>query len=206
MDSMHDELLPLFPLSAVLLPQNPLPLHIFEDRYKEMIGRVLREGGEFGVVLAAGQGILPAGCTATVQEVTKEYPDGRLDIVTIGHRRFTIRSVDQELGYARGDVEYFDDEEPGASPALREQAAAACRPLIEEGLDLDEPQLSYLLARPVTDPLFRQQLLMLRSERERLERLIAYVPGYLAAQKQAEARRETAGKNGHGKLPPGLIH
>ncbi|MCC6536095.1 MAG: LON peptidase substrate-binding domain-containing protein [Bryobacterales bacterium] len=203
---MHDTLLPLFPLSVVLLPQNPLPLHIFEDRYKEMIGRVLREGGEFGVVLAAGQGILPAGCTATVQEVTKEYPDGRLDIVTIGRRRFTIRAVDQELAYARGEVEFFEDDEPGAPAALREQAAAACRPILEEGLDLDDPQLSFLLAQPITDSLFRQQMLMLRSERERLERLITFLPGYLAAQKQAAARREAAGKNGHGKLPPGLVH
>jgi Lon protease-like protein len=66
---MHDELLPLFPLEVVLLPQNYLPLHIFEERYKEMIGEAIAENREFGIVLATEGGIVNTGCTASIGTV-----------------------------------------------------------------------------------------------------------------------------------------
>ena len=69
--NMQDGLLPLFPLQVVLLPGSQLPLHIFEDRYKEMIGEVLRDKLEFGVVLASEKGIVNTGCTATIDRVLK---------------------------------------------------------------------------------------------------------------------------------------
>jgi Lon protease-like protein len=81
---MRRELLPLFPLAVVLLPRNTLPLHIFEERYKEMIGLVIETGEEFGVVLAAKEGIARVGCTASIEQVLQRYPDGRLDIITLG--------------------------------------------------------------------------------------------------------------------------
>src|ERR1700686_5363777 len=70
--SMQDGLLPLFPLQVVLLPGSQLPLHIFEERYKEMIGEVLRDKLEFGVVLASEKGIVNTGCTASVDRVLRE--------------------------------------------------------------------------------------------------------------------------------------
>src|SRR5439155_16695042 len=82
--------LPLFPLHVVLLPEAELPLHIFEDRYKEMIAEVLRDKIEFGVVLANERGIVNTGCTAVIERVLREYPDGRLDILALGRRRFEI--------------------------------------------------------------------------------------------------------------------
>ena len=78
---MQQELLPLFPLEVVLFPRTQFPLHIFEDRYKEMIGDAVRDNSEFGIVLTAEKGIVSTGCTAVVEEVTQRYPDGRLDIV-----------------------------------------------------------------------------------------------------------------------------
>jgi Lon protease-like protein len=108
---MHDDLLPLFPLAVVLLPHNQLPLHIFEDRYKQMIADVMASGSEFGVVLAAGQGLMSNGCTATVEELLKEYPDGPMDILTLGRRRFAIEVVNVEMDYLRAKVNYFDDDE-----------------------------------------------------------------------------------------------
>ena len=210
MVSMHEDLLPLFPLGLVLLPHNRLPLHIFEDRYKQMIGAAIAAGSEFGVVLATGQGLMSNGCTATVEELMKEYPDGRMDIITMGRRRFSIESVNQELDYVRAQVVYFDDREIAAPAALRDSAMTICRQLPqlehETGDEIDpaSPQLSFQLAGRVTDPEFRQQLLGMRSEQERLEKLIAYVPGYLKHSQQAERLKEVAGKNGHGKLPPGL--
>ncbi len=207
---MHEDLLPLFPLGLVLLPHNRLPLHIFEDRYKQMIGAVMAAGSEFGVVLATGQGLMSNGCTATVEELMKEYPDGRMDIITMGRRRFTIESVNQELDYVRAQVVYFDDHEIAAPAALRDSALALCRQLpqpeheVELEIDPAGPQLSFQLAGRVSDPEFLQQLLGMRSEQERLEKLIAYVPGYLKHSQQTERLKEVAGKNGHGKLPPEL--
>lgn len=209
MVSMHEELLPLFPLGVVLLPNTPLPLHIFEDRYKEMMKVVMESGSEFGVVLAAGRGLMPVGCTATVEEVLQKYDDGRLDIVTLGRRRFAISSVNQDLDYLRAAVSYFDDEAPAAPASLREKAVEICRALPRADPDEDPerpagPQLSFQLARHITDLEFRQQLLAIRSESERLEKLIGFVPGYVEHARQADRLREVAPKNGHGKHPPGL--
>ena len=77
-------LLPLFPLEVVLLPGTPLPLHIFEPRYKEMIGECLANDAPFGVVRALEEGIAEVGCTAEIITVTKEYPDGRMDLICRG--------------------------------------------------------------------------------------------------------------------------
>src|SRR3954469_20947191 len=103
--------LPLFPLHVVLLPDGELPLHIFEDRYKEMIAEVIREKIEFGVVLASEKGIVNTGCTAVIERVLREYPDGRLDILAVGRRRFEIERVNDERAFLRGEVDYFDDED-----------------------------------------------------------------------------------------------
>src|ERR1700726_2992722 len=115
--------LPLFPFQVVLLPDAELPLHIFEDRYKEMIAEVLRDKIEFGVVLANEEGIVNTGCTAIVERVLREYPDGRLDILTLGRRRFEIERVNEDRAFLRGEVDYFDDED--ATPPEDEFRARA---------------------------------------------------------------------------------
>src|SRR6185312_12382338 len=104
---MQQELLPLFPLPLVLFPGARLPIHVFEDRYKEMIGEVLREGREFGVVQAGEKGIVNTGCTAAVDRVLKQYPDGRMDVLTVGRRRFEIILLNDERPYLRGAVDFF---------------------------------------------------------------------------------------------------
>ena len=195
---MSEPLLPLFPLAVVLLPSNTLPLHIFEDRYKEMIGQALATGEEFGVVLAADGGIARVGCTATVEEVTKRYPDGRLDIVTLGRRRFAIHEIDQGMAYVRGEVEFFSDEETESPPPLRERALEVCREVGPSGRELlDDPQLSFRLAGGIDDVEFRQQMLMSRSEADRLRRLIEFVPRYLVRQQRIDRMKRAAGHNGH---------
>src|SRR3569832_176450 len=114
---MQQGLLPLFPLEVVLMPGGHLPLHIFEERYKEMVGEALRDKSEFGIVLVTGKGLAEIGCTATIEGVLKEYPDGRLDIVTIGRRRFEILLVNEERDFLRGAVEFFDDDSDAPAPA-----------------------------------------------------------------------------------------
>jgi Lon protease-like protein len=110
------KLLPLFPLQLVVFPGSATPLHIFEDRYKEMVGEAEAAGTEFGIVLARDGGIMNAGCTVLVESVLKRYPDGRFDVLTRGQRRFMIQSLNQEKEYLRGEVEYYSDDDSESAP------------------------------------------------------------------------------------------
>jgi Lon protease-like protein len=97
--------LPLFPLNVVLFPRQPLPLHIFEQRYRTMIKQCIDNNEPFGVVLAYESDV-PAeiGTTARVTDV-KRLPDGRMDIMTVGEERFRILNLrESEHGYLIGDV------------------------------------------------------------------------------------------------------
>ena len=102
--------IPLFPLGLVLLPQMPLPLHIFEERYKLLIGECLDNNKEFGIVYFNGTDIQAIGCTASVQKVLKRYEDGRLDILTLGENRFEISAMYDHKPYLQAAVTLFDDE------------------------------------------------------------------------------------------------
>lgn len=201
---MQDGLLPLFPLQVVLLPGGDLPLHIFEERYKEMIGEVIRERREFGVVLAGEKGIVNTGCTATVDKVLRQYPDGRLDILTRGRRRFEIVTLNDERAFLRGEVQFFDDEDFGpASPEIQQRAMdgfnrlralTSDAPIGETG----NPQLSFRMAQAVTDMAFRQAILATRSEAERLRQIADFLPDYLERRRRIEHVKEVAPCNGHG--------
>jgi len=155
---MQDGLLPLFPLQVVLLPGSQLPLHIFEERYKEMIGEVLRDKLEFGVILASSRGIVDTGCTGTVDRVLREYPDGRLDIMVRGRRRFEVLLLNEERSFLRGSVEFFDDDElnPDAPPDLLQDVISSFNELqslsSSDPLDPEkahDPQLSFRVAQDV---------------------------------------------------------
>lgn len=207
---MQETLLPLFPLEAVLLPSNVLPLHIFEDRYKEMIGDAIRDKTEFGVVQAGEKGILNLGCTAVVDKVVTEYPDGRMDILTVGRRRFEILFLDQEKSYLRGAVNFFDDEDPAeASAQLRKAVLALYEVLrktdesLQEAPAADDPYLSFKIAEKVADLSFRQTLLAMRSENDRLTHIQQFLPEYLANLKRARHIHRVARTNGHGFLTTG---
>jgi Lon protease-like protein len=201
---MQDALLPLFPLRVVLLPGARLPLHIFEDRYKEMIGNAVRDGSEFGVVQAGEKGILNIGCTATVQEVVNKYEDGRLDILTIGRRRFEIFLLDEEKTYLRAAVTFFDDEDAAPAPVeLKAMALAGLKLLSAEDeaaetLDHTGSQLSFKVGQLIADLHFRQLLLAIRSETERLRQIASYLPDYLAKLKRVAHIKKVAPTNGHG--------
>jgi hypothetical protein len=127
---MQPVLLPLFPLQVVLLPGAELPLHIFEDRYKEMMREVIRDRLEFGVVLANEKGIVNTGCTATVEQVLRQYPDGRMDLLTRGRRRFEIVRLNDERAFLRGSVDFFDDDDSAAAaPEIQKRAIDGYRQL-----------------------------------------------------------------------------
>jgi Lon protease-like protein len=126
------ELLPLFPLGAVLYPGMLLPLHVFEDRYRRLV-RDLLDGPEprrFGVIairkgretgVEGVQSLYQIGCTATLRRV-EEREDGRFDLVTVGTQRFRLLALDQTLPYLQGEVEMLADEtvdRAGAAPLVR---------------------------------------------------------------------------------------
>jgi len=199
-----DALLPLFPLDAVLFPGTPLPLHIFEPRYKEMISECLAQHRTFGVVRAVDQGLAEIGCTAEIVTVVKEYPDGRLDLVTEGRQRFELLRVNQERSFLQAEVAMVDDE-PG-TPAQADAARAVqlhSDLLAIAGAKQDLPAaipslLSFHLAGSLPLDLdFKQKLLSLRSEGERLTLLISYLETIIPNLRRAALARERAGGNGH---------
>jgi Lon protease-like protein len=202
---MQDGLLPLFPLQLVLFPHTPLPLHIFEDRYKEMIAEVRRTHGEFGVVQAGERGIMNTGCTAMVERVIQTYEDGRMDILAMGRRRFEIVSLNDEKSYLRGEVQYFDDEDPGSgTEELQKKAIAGFYDVKElEGVEVlgtpkpGDPLLSFQLAQLIPDLNFRQVLLATRSEAERIKALADFFPQYVQKQKYTSKMKSLARRNGH---------
>jgi Lon protease-like protein len=199
-----DSLIPLFPLDVVLFPGTPLPLHIFEPRYKEMIGECLAHRQNFGVVRAVEQGLAEVGCMAEIITVVKEYPDGRLDLVTEGRKRFELLSINEERSFLRAEILVLEDE-PGS--ALASDTARA----IELHSDLlaitgakqdlsgaDPSALSFYLAGSLPLDLdFKQKLLAVRSESERISLLIEYFSSIIPKIQRAARAREKAGGNGH---------
>jgi len=201
---MAAQLLPLFPFSVVLPPAMPLPLHIFEPRYKEMFGDLREPSDEFGVVLAKDEGIVNIGCSARVEHVVNRYEDGRLDLIAIGARRFQIDSLDQSKSYLQAAVEFFDDENV-ADPAsdLAARAQAAYRELLQleevEPPETRSARLSFQIGQLIRDLDKRQALLALRSESERLDFILKTLPEYIARQQRTLLAKRVAPQNGHAK-------
>lgn len=198
------QLLPIFPLDSVLLPGVTLSLHIFEPRYKEMIEECLTGKKSFGVVRAKpDEGIAEIGCTAEILELTKRYEDGRMDIVTIGRRRFEIIEVNHDRNFIQADVLFVDDEEAIPNLEERQQALELYEQILDAvGSDTDveteSTLLSYQLAGSLPIDLdFKQALLGIRSETERIGGLIDFFEAILPKLQKAARRRDKAGGNGH---------
>lgn len=211
---MDDLLLPLFPLETVLLPEEPLPLHIFEERYKLMIGECLRAKStgsgqqEFGVVLAQGQEMRTVGCTARIINVTRKYADGRMDIFTVGGRRFEILYTSEEEPYLRAAVHFFEDDEGSDTPVegdaeraieLFRQAIQRLNKSTEMPIHFPRPYryLSFRIASPLPlDLEFKQQILALRNESERLRRVSGLIEKLIAQLNFVQKAKSKAGGNG----------
>jgi Lon protease-like protein len=199
-------LLPLFPLQLVVFPGSAIPLHIIEERYREMVGEAAAAGSEFGIVLAKDGGIVNSGCTVKVETVLQRYPDGRFDVMTRGQRRFVIQSLDQEKAYLRGEVEYFNDEPDDLAPVELRRKAIAAYSTIQTALesedeaapDESDPLLSFHLAEKIDDLDFRNVLQRSRSETERLRSFIDFSGAYVERKQYAAKMKVLAPTNGHG--------
>jgi Lon protease-like protein len=115
-------LLPLFPLDLVLLPGVPVPLHIFEPRYKEMVKECLDQKRPFGIVRAKDEAFVNTGCTAEIINVLKSYPDGRMNILVEGQKRFEVLQVNQDRSFLQAEVFYLEDEDDPAAKSDVEKA------------------------------------------------------------------------------------
>jgi ATP-dependent Lon protease len=213
--------LPLFPLPVVLFPGVPLPLHIFEPRYRQMLLDIRLANNLFGLAYfdsTSAEGETPPvghiGCVAEVTE-TQTFPDGRSNILTLGVIRYRIDSyVDSGAPYLVADVTYFEDNEEdesllaGASKEVAEtftRIAQAVRTINDERAALPdisntEPQrLSFLVAAAMEiDADLKQELLELRSTSERLQRLRGMLAIAVKGYEERARIHELAKSNGHG--------
>ncbi len=197
--------IPLFPLDVVLFPGALLPLHIFEERYKEMIGLCLERQRSFGVVRAQRDGLAVIGCTAQITRVTRRYDDGRLDIICRGEKRFEIETLENSHAYLEAQVDFFEDDEEQAPRKLKEE----CLALHFETMELagiavtDFPSsldssISFSLAAALPADLgFKQQLLNSRSDVDRTRHLRDFYDAILPKLRAGSVGQTMTPPSGH---------
>ena len=202
------ERFPLFPLGLVLLPHEVVPLHIFEERYKAMIGECLDEEREFGIVWLSQNGLREVGCGASIAQVLERTEDGRMNILAEGTRPFRLLRRIDDLVYPAGDVEVLEDA--GGDAAIDSQVLAAARERYADVVDRatdtrpepsDLTELdSYRMAAMVDFELAaKQELLELRDEEARLRRVRELFENVLARLDYAERAGEIARTNGRAR-------
>lgn len=199
--------IPLFPLDVVLLPGMALPLHIFEPRYKIMIGRCMTETIEFGVILAADRGVAPVGCTAEIAQKLKDYSDGRMDIITEGRSVFHMLELLEEkeyyeamVGYAVDDAAPLDARREGHLTQMFQQAhlLLAGQEWAVAHTDTDISLAYRMASRLPLELAEKQELLEMRAEDARQEFLIRWLTEFLPQLERRVRIRRRAGGNGHG--------
>jgi Lon protease-like protein len=170
------ERFPLFPLGLVLLPEEVVPLHIFEERYKQMIGECIEEEREFGIVWLSDDGLKDIGCTAEIAQLLELMEDGRMNVLVRGATPFRLMRRIEELPYPAGDIELLDEDGPAeADAAVAAEARERYAQLVERLTDSrpDADQLAglgaYDMAATIDFALdAKQALLEARSEDERM--------------------------------------
>jgi Lon protease-like protein len=175
MSEVHERF-PLFPLGIVLLPTELVPLHIFEDRYKLMIGECLDRGTEFGVVWLSDNGLKEIGCSARVTRLLKQMEDGRMNVLVQGVAPFRLLRRIEDLPYPAGDIELLDDAGVDADPATAGDARDLYADLVER-VTVERPDTGDLLEMDAYDMAAtvefgldaKQGLLELRSEADRMK-------------------------------------
>lgn len=202
--------IPLFPLGVVLLPMMRLPLHIFEERYKQMISECLAEDKPFGIVLFDGASIHPVGCMAHITEVLNTYDDGRMDIMTMGGERFVIREMIEDQAYMEARVFFFDDVDEASDDNLADVADTGWK-LLNEMADVDTvvdlsthqhtispKRLAYTIAAlDGFSPAERQGFLEMTSASERLKKSVQALSRIVTRNRLTREIQQLIGGNGH---------
>jgi ATP-dependent Lon protease len=210
------EKIPIFPLGVVLLPEMLMPLHIFEERYKTMIGECLDAQKEFGIVYYDGAEIKSVGCMAKITQVIKRYPDGRMDILTNGTRRFQIEQIYEDMPYLKAQVAYFEDsnlDDPQVSDYISDQAKDLLNQIAKlskissntfSAEKMNPQKLSFLIAGIKGFSYDeKQEFLEMQSSIERLEKGIEGLTNLVERLKISDEMKKIIDGNGH---LPQLLH
>jgi Lon protease-like protein len=194
----------LFPLGMVLLPTEQVPLHIFEPRYRELIGECIENGEPFGLVYADDDGLRRTGTLASVVEVVERFDDGRLNIVVEGGDRFHLLELTEGRSFHTGTIEPVTDaHDPPAADDVQRGIGLFARLVELTGAEVEVPgegidQPSFALAsRFELAPELKLELLEETSERLRLKRLCEILETVARAVERQRATAELASKNGH---------
>ena len=201
--------LPIFELPLVLLPGEQVPLHIFEERYKRMVGTALEQGEPFGIVLRDDEGARSIGCTARIDDVLERFEDGRMNIVVSGEEPFKVIDRFESPDYPTGEVELIPDED---IPPIDEASASAAREAFAElaeratgerpePAELDGASAYAIAARIELPPETKQQLLEMRDEDDRMALLANALGAVGKALERAEEAAERASSNGKVRFP-----
>lgn len=198
----------LFPLPIVLLPTELVPLHIFEERFRELIGQCYEKDQEFGVLLEDEEGRRSVGTMAAITEMLAQLPDGRMNIVVTGGAPFEVveetggRSYDTALIELLADVA-SDPSEAEVARLLNAFSRLASAAEAEPG-DLDESPdgLAFRLAAIVEFEVgVKQDLLELRSERDRIIALAQVFEGAASTIAWRALAKKRAPGNGRFERP-----
>jgi Lon protease-like protein len=195
---------PLFPLGLVALPSEAVPLHIFEERYRTMIGQCIDSETEFGIVWMSDDGLRDIGCACEVDRVLEEMDDGRFNVLTRGTRPFRVLERQGHLAYPAGVVEFLEDDAEEVDDEALEQARTVYADLVKRATDHEPDQSdleeldAYGMAATVDFGLdAKQGLLELRSENARLRlvtRLFRAATKRLDFVDRAQTRARSNGK------------
>ena len=197
----------LFPLNLVLVPGEQAPLHIFEPRYRELIGECLDFGSDFGLVLEDDEGLREVGTRCNVIEVIDRFDDGRLNVVVEATERFQLLGLTEGRTYRTAEVENLPDESDTPSEDEVEDVLAAYARVVAaaeaelDDLDLDADSVAYQIAARIDfGTVVKQGLLEIRSERERVVKL---APMLNQAAEAVEREREIRTRaSGNGRVEP----
>lgn len=197
--------IPLFPLNVVLMPGVSLPLHIFEDRYKQMVNECLESQEEFGMILSDEGVMREVGCTARITEVMQRFEDGRLVIMVEGSRRFRLHNVLSGKPYYVAEVEYFPEEPAEEVTELAQECIELFKRIADAASESGEAEvetpsenISFYIASRIDFELdTRQRILEGQTERERLEELKGLLSEAAERMERDRAAAEKARTNGY---------
>lgn len=188
----------LFPLSLVLFPDSYYPLHIFEEKFKNLINNCINNYRVFGINLVTSTKIFETGCTASVSEVVRTYDDGKMDIIVKGIRRYKLRQIlTTESPYQEGEIDYYDDVEEDFNSILLDKCIEQYNHITEivksviiekinpESFNVVFPSYTIAQKAGLTN-IQKQKLLELNSENERLSFLNEHLKMIIPMLKETE--------------------
>lgn len=203
--------LPLFPLGLVLYPDELLPLHIFEPRYKEMTRLCKQTDSPFGVVFFDEGKMARIGCTARIKDIVKKFDDGRLDILVRGEQRFEVLKVFDIQSFLTADIDWLSEPPLSLRAEMQERVISQHMRLLElagrtvrPSLYENQKALSFVIAPNAGLTLQqKQEVLEIVTEKERIDYLVDHLEKFIVRVKEMETLRHKIRSNGHFKdFPP----